>query len=626
MELRLRMGKNSRKAAIFFQDLKIILFYKGNGMITISRTTRRPRNLNPFRAAGFLYGDLGTSKAYVIGLAFAIAGYASFWLIALVSLLSILIGINYMVVCKYYPNGGGVYASLRNRSRIVSLIGAFFLSADYIVTASLSALSAFYYLGVPDPALFAILGLFCLGVINFWGARHVGGFASIIALVAVGTLFVLALFAIPHLQQGWENIQPLHKTAWGDWTSFVTVILTLSGIETIANMTGIMTLDPGSTLSKPSVKKTSRKAISYVIFEIAFFTTFFSLALSSLNGLTVANEAVFTPDHQDIRDYVLRYLGTTFVGQVLGAKVGIYFGYFLSIIFGILLLSAANTAINGLISLQYLMSQDGEVPKSFRYVNRYGVPILPYLIAVLSPILILIFIHNIVSLAALYAIGFVGAIAMNLGSMSTDPSLPMLKKERVLLFGSFLIMGACEITLFINKPGARTYVLVIATLGLILRGLAIELKAKKEAPHAVAFPTIHEGGILCVVHACNRAFDHAVQIAQKIHCPLYFLFVREQKYLSERDFARGIEEDKRASILFALIGKNIPADLKVDYLYAVSDSPATTIANYAKRLKISQLIVDFPRRGAFRQMLRGDIIREIRPLLPDEIQYFIIPS
>lgn len=40
------------------------------------RTTRRPRNLNAERAAGFLYGDLGTSKAYVIGLAFAVAGYA----------------------------------------------------------------------------------------------------------------------------------------------------------------------------------------------------------------------------------------------------------------------------------------------------------------------------------------------------------------------------------------------------------------------------------------------------------------------------------------------------------------------------------------------------------------------
>ena len=45
-------------------------------------TTKRPRNVDWPRAAAILYGDWGTSKAYVIGLAFAVAGYASFWLIA----------------------------------------------------------------------------------------------------------------------------------------------------------------------------------------------------------------------------------------------------------------------------------------------------------------------------------------------------------------------------------------------------------------------------------------------------------------------------------------------------------------------------------------------------------------
>jgi hypothetical protein len=36
-------------------------------------TTKRPRNLDAKRAAAILYGDWGTSKAYVIGLAFAVA-------------------------------------------------------------------------------------------------------------------------------------------------------------------------------------------------------------------------------------------------------------------------------------------------------------------------------------------------------------------------------------------------------------------------------------------------------------------------------------------------------------------------------------------------------------------------
>src|SRR2546423_9143954 len=39
--------------------------------------SHRPRNVGWARAAAFLYGDWGTSKAYVIGLAFVAAGFSS---------------------------------------------------------------------------------------------------------------------------------------------------------------------------------------------------------------------------------------------------------------------------------------------------------------------------------------------------------------------------------------------------------------------------------------------------------------------------------------------------------------------------------------------------------------------
>src|ERR1700723_1006570 len=118
---------------------------------------KRPRNVDSTRAAAILYGDWGTSKAYVIGLAFAIAGYSSFWLIAAICLLTALVGVNYMAICRHYPDGGGVYASVRHRSEILSIVGAFLLIADYIVTAAISALSAFqylgYYFGIPHPEI-----------------------------------------------------------------------------------------------------------------------------------------------------------------------------------------------------------------------------------------------------------------------------------------------------------------------------------------------------------------------------------------------------------------------------------------------------------------------------------------
>src|SRR6516165_3478037 len=154
--------------------------------------TKRPRNVDAARAAAILYGDWGTSKAYVIGLAFAIAGYSSFWLIAMMCALTALVGFNYMIVCRHYPDGGGVYASVRHRSEIISIVGAFLLVADYIVTAAISALSGFQYLGVRHPELFAGLAILTIGGLNYFGPRHTGGLAVAVsvptAIVVLGLL------------------------------------------------------------------------------------------------------------------------------------------------------------------------------------------------------------------------------------------------------------------------------------------------------------------------------------------------------------------------------------------------------------------------------------------------------
>src|SRR3977135_246416 len=110
--------------------------------------------------------------SYFIGLAFAIAGYSSFWLIAAMCALTALVGVNYITICKHYPDGGGVYASVRHRSEVISIAGAFLLIADYIVTAAISALSAFQYLGVNHPEYFAGAAIVFIGALNIFGPKH----------------------------------------------------------------------------------------------------------------------------------------------------------------------------------------------------------------------------------------------------------------------------------------------------------------------------------------------------------------------------------------------------------------------------------------------------------------------
>src|SRR3954447_11451960 len=109
----------------------------------------RPRNVDWKRAAALLYGDWGTSKAYVIGAAFLAAGYSSLPMILAVCALTGLVGYNYNIICRHFPDGGGVYSAARTQSRLLAVVGALMLVADLVVTASLSGYSALTYFHVP---------------------------------------------------------------------------------------------------------------------------------------------------------------------------------------------------------------------------------------------------------------------------------------------------------------------------------------------------------------------------------------------------------------------------------------------------------------------------------------------
>src|SRR5437773_11626641 len=183
----------------------------------ITGLTQRPRNVDTPRAAAILYGDWGTSKAYVIGLAFAIAGYSSFWLIASMCVLTALVGFNYITICKHYPDGGGVYASVRHRSHIVSIVGAFLLVADYIVTVAISALSAFQYFGLPHPERYAALAIAVIGALNYFGPRHTGGLAFLISVPAVLVVVLLGAFSLAHAGEAVQNLQPLRGGFLANW-------------------------------------------------------------------------------------------------------------------------------------------------------------------------------------------------------------------------------------------------------------------------------------------------------------------------------------------------------------------------------------------------------------------------
>jgi amino acid transporter/nucleotide-binding universal stress UspA family protein len=607
-------------------------------MLTLS--THRPRNVNTPRAAAILYGDWGTSKAYVIGLAFAVAGYSSFWLLAPMCLLTALVGINYMTICRHYPDGGGVYASVRHRSEIISIVGAFLLVADYIVTAAISALSAFQYLGVPHPEIFAAAAIGVIGALNTLGPKHTGGLAFLISVPTVVIVVLLGLFCLPHLGQAIHNLQPLHGSFSQNWSGFVGIVLALSGVEAIANATGVMRLNANSTPGKPNISKTSTPAILWVMIEVCFFTALFGLAAHALSGLQIVpatdGNDVNAPGAQGVRDYLLRYMAEIFVGGSLGVTAGHIAAWAVSIVFGFLLLSAVNTAIVDLIAISFLMSRDGELPPRFQQLNRFGVPLLGAIIAAAIPMLLVIAVKDMAGLADLYAVGVVGAIATNLGASATDKHLDLKKWERWLMGSTFAIMLAIEISLFIDKPKARVFAVTVLAIGLILRGLASERSRKKKmaiettvitAPIEPAHSATHSDGamrspLICAVRGVGKTLDFALDEAKETNRPLYLLFVRVQPVMTEQDRQRKWREDKDASDIFTYAQAHADGH-PVLPCYVVSDSPADSIVEIAATTGAARLILGAPQRGSLINILRGNIIRQVAANLPDEVDLIV---
>ena len=350
----------------------------------------------------------------------------------------------------------------------------------------------------------------------------------------------------------------------------------------------------------------------------------------------LSNGDVNAPGAEGVRDYMLRYMGEMFVGGALGPAIGHAFGFAVSITFGLLLLSAVNTAIVDLITIQFLMARDREMPSIFQRLNKWGVPSFGMLLATVVPMALVLLVKDMVGLADLYAVGVVGAIATNLGATVTDRNLRIKTWERTLMFGTFVVMAAIEMSLLIDKPNARYFAVTILAVGLILRGLVQERRMKKAAAVPDVLPlqvaatetptpvTEMPGGeaMLCAIRGTGRTLDFALREARETGRRLYLLFVREQRFMTEQDLKRKWQGDPEARDIFENARARSP-DQPPLFCYAVSDSASQTIVDIAATLGASRLILGAPRRHAMVNILRGNLVREVSDMLPEEIDLLV---
>jgi amino acid transporter/nucleotide-binding universal stress UspA family protein len=626
-------------------------------IVTETAGVHRPRNLDWKRAAALLYGDWGTSKAYVIGLAFVAAGFSSFPIILAVCVLTGLVGINYAVICRYFPDGGGVYSAARSQGRLLAVVGALLLVADLTVTAALSGWSALTYVisgaeGISwlkflkDHIAFTTIGvLLFIGFINWFGPKHSGSLAVVLAVPTVIVVVALIAVSAPHLTT--HFLEPRHESLSMLWVQFVGVILALSGVEAIANLTGVMKLDPGSGHDKPSVARESIKAITPVAIEVVLGTALLGWAMLSLPsvlqktlGLTSRSDisAALTKRHEDMLRFIAEQFGTASFGIWFGQA----FGWVVGIVFLLLLLSAANTAIVAMIGLLYMTARDGEMPPQFKRLNRHGVPLYPLLIAVGLPVIVLLTATSFEGLAGLYAIGVVGAITVNLGSCTFNRAIGFTWYDRALFGVTFTILFCVEITLAQTKHEALFFVVCVLGIGLALRAwtqkragfttLTVTRQvAAMVTPDLVATmqPRLQEGQkIMVAARGITPVLSFALDEAQLRKATLCVLYVKEIAVFygggpAQVARSRWQENPEANAIMSLMLKLGAERNISVLPVYAVSEDTASTILDLSATMGVDYLIIGASQRPALAKLLRGSVATNVAQQLPDSIRLLI---
>jgi hypothetical protein len=410
---------------------------------------KRPRELRWFHAGPMLFGDWGTSRLYVLGLAFFYTQHASLWFMGAMSFLLVAVGWAYQIICRTHPDGGGVYSSAKHRSQALAVVGGLLLCADYLVTAAISSLDAFHYLDVPYPALWAALSIVAIGVINYFGPRKAGTLALLVAVVTIAFTLVLAGAAAPSMPEARIASPQGSPVRW--WTQFTSLILAISGVEAIANMTGIM-VHP--------VERTSTHSIWPVMTEIVVLNVLLTLAMLAVPA-DVLGAGDASQAHVAHRDDMLRAMSEYYIGPKFAAAA--------SLVFALLLLSASNTALTDLVSIQYMLARDRELPRRFAALNVWGMPLMPLVVATIAPAALVLVVPDIGALADLYAIGVVGAVAINLWTTSTNAQLAIRRWERGIMLGLGVFMTLVWLTIAYEKPHALFFAGAIMVVGLATR-------------------------------------------------------------------------------------------------------------------------------------------------------------
>ncbi len=267
---------------------------------------------------------------------------------------------------------------------------------------------------------------------------------------------------------------------------------------------------------------------------------------------------------------------------------------------------------------------------------------VPLIAAVALPIVVLAVTKDFEALAGLYAIGVVGAIAVNLGSCTFNKRLGLPWYQRLIMGLTFVILAAVEVTIAKTKPEALFFAMCVLGAGYALRAYSHKASGLKTmtvtrqvadmvSPDLAATmePRLSEGQkIMVAARGVTPALAFALEEAQLRKATLCVLYVKEiAVYFTGGPTNVGRakwQDDPDANAIMSLTMRlGAERDIAVQPVYAVSEDAAATILDLSATLGVDYLIIGASQRTAMAKLLGGSVVTSVAQQLPDSIRLVI---
>ncbi len=314
------------------------------------RPTIHVQQLTWVLAWAVVFCDIGTSVYYVPGILYEQVGEYAPLFVAMVTIGFVLLAFKYVEISWRNPEGGGVVTvASKAFSPRWGALGGMLITVDYFLTSSISATSAFYYVGSLLPffeqhvVAFACTGILFLAILNVVGIRESATVSLWMAAAALSIDAWVILCTLWHLGLDgmWRLVGTLRHTAGltprGALIGFAGAWLAFSGLESIAQLSPTM---------RHPLHRNIRTAILAVIVTV----------VCTAPLLTLFSVGLLTPGNGVATERFISELGmvvgglTTKVAVVMTATT--------------LLLFAANTAIIGGYHVFLALAHQGFLPQA----------------------------------------------------------------------------------------------------------------------------------------------------------------------------------------------------------------------------------------------------------------------